>query len=169
MTLEDRVHALRLRLFRRARELGNVSAACREAGVSRSAYYQLRLRFLRYGAEGFEVEILEGLVRALDDESFRPTLLFETHPHSYDETHNLCKPMRDLFARGYDVSHVVVNFASTTGAAEFASRGYGPDCVIETFTVNCDRAIYVNVSNDDALDLAQTEFVRALMMSRHGT
>ncbi len=125
--------------------------------------------FLRMDTEGFEVEILEGLVPALDDESFRPTLLFETHPHSYDETHNLCKPMRDLFARGYDVSHVVVNFASTTGAAEFASRGYGPDCVIETFTVNCDRAIYVNVSNDDALDLAQTEFVRALMMSRHGT
>ena len=125
--------------------------------------------FLRMDTEGFEVEILEGLVPALDDESFRPTLLFETHPHSYDETHNLCKPMRDLFARGYDVSHVVVNFASTTGAAEFASRGYGPDCVIETFTVNCDRAIYVNVSNDDALDLAQTELVRALMMSRHGT
>ncbi len=52
MTLEDRVHALRLRLFRRAEELGNVSGACREAGVSRSAYYQLRQRFLRYGADG---------------------------------------------------------------------------------------------------------------------
>jgi transposase InsO family protein len=52
MTLEDRVHALRLRLFRRAEELGNVSAACREAGVSRSAYYQLRKRFGRYGADG---------------------------------------------------------------------------------------------------------------------
>jgi len=52
MTLEDRVHALRLRLFRRAEELGNVSAACREAGVSRSAYYQLRQRFVRYGVQG---------------------------------------------------------------------------------------------------------------------
>lgn len=52
MTLEDRVHALRLRLFRRAEELGNVSAACREAGISRSAYYQLRERFRRYGADG---------------------------------------------------------------------------------------------------------------------
>mgnify|MGYP001816091499 CR=1 FL=1 len=52
MTLEDRVHALRLRLFRRAEELGNVSQACREAGVSRSAYYQLRARFRRYGADG---------------------------------------------------------------------------------------------------------------------
>jgi transposase InsO family protein len=52
MTLEDRVHTLRLRLFRRAEELGNVSEACREAGVSRSAYYQLRARFRRYGSEG---------------------------------------------------------------------------------------------------------------------
>jgi hypothetical protein len=34
MTLEDRVHTLRLRLFRRAEELGNVSEACREAGAS---------------------------------------------------------------------------------------------------------------------------------------
>ncbi len=33
MTLEDRVHLQRLRLFRRAEELGNVSAACREAGI----------------------------------------------------------------------------------------------------------------------------------------
>jgi hypothetical protein len=28
MTLEDEVHALRLHLFRRAQEIGNVSAAC---------------------------------------------------------------------------------------------------------------------------------------------
>jgi transposase InsO family protein len=52
MTLEDKVHAFRLLLFRRARELGNVSAACEELGVSRSLYYQLRRRFVRYGPEG---------------------------------------------------------------------------------------------------------------------
>lgn len=52
MTLEDRVHAQRLRLFRRAAELGNVSAACLEAGVSRSLYYELQGRFKRYGPVG---------------------------------------------------------------------------------------------------------------------
>ena len=52
MTLEDNVHAFRLRLFARAERLGNVSAACREVGISRSLYYQLRQRFLRYGPEG---------------------------------------------------------------------------------------------------------------------
>jgi transposase InsO family protein len=52
MTLEDKVHAFRLLLFRRAQELRNVSAACRELGVSRSLYYQLRQRFTRYGVDG---------------------------------------------------------------------------------------------------------------------
>jgi transposase InsO family protein len=52
MTLEDKVHAFRLHLFRRAQELRNVSAACRELGVSRSLYYQLRARFLGYGPDG---------------------------------------------------------------------------------------------------------------------
>jgi transposase InsO family protein len=52
MTLEDKVHAFRLHLFRRAQELGNVSAACEELGVSRSLYYQLRKRFVRYGPDG---------------------------------------------------------------------------------------------------------------------
>ncbi len=52
MTLEDKVHGFRLLLFRRAQELGNVSAACRELGVSRSLFYQLRQRFQRYGPDG---------------------------------------------------------------------------------------------------------------------
>lgn len=52
MTLEDRVHAFRLHLFRRAQELGNVSVACQELGVSRSLYYQLRKRFVEYGPDG---------------------------------------------------------------------------------------------------------------------
>ena len=52
MTLEDKVHAFRLHLFRRAQELGNVSGACRELGVSRSLYYQLRERYVRYGSDG---------------------------------------------------------------------------------------------------------------------
>ncbi len=52
MTLEDKVHAQRLRLFRRAAELGNVRAACQEAGVSRSLYYGLKGRLQRYGPDG---------------------------------------------------------------------------------------------------------------------
>ena len=52
MTLEDKVQAQRLRVFRRAEELGNVSAACREAGLSRTRFYALRKRYERYGVDG---------------------------------------------------------------------------------------------------------------------
>lgn len=52
MTLDDRVQALRLLVFRRAQVLGNVSAACRELNVSRSLFYRLRPRFERYGPAG---------------------------------------------------------------------------------------------------------------------
>jgi len=52
MTLEDSVQAQRLNVFRRAEELGNVSAACREAGVSRALFYRWKGRFERYGVDG---------------------------------------------------------------------------------------------------------------------
>jgi transposase InsO family protein len=52
MTLEDRVQALRLLAFCRAEELGNVSAACRELGLSRSLFYRWKQRFERYGPDG---------------------------------------------------------------------------------------------------------------------
>lgn len=52
MTLEDKVHVSRLRVMQRANELGNVSAACREAGISRTLYYRWRKRFTLYGIDG---------------------------------------------------------------------------------------------------------------------
>jgi len=52
MTLEDKVHAFRLRALQRADELGNVSAACREAEISRTLYYRWRKRFTDYGIDG---------------------------------------------------------------------------------------------------------------------
>ncbi len=52
MTLEDSVHAFRLRVLQRAQELGNVSAACRELGISRTVFYRWKGRHERYGRDG---------------------------------------------------------------------------------------------------------------------
>ena len=54
MTLEEKVLALRLFVMRRAAELGNVSEACRQLGVSRTLFYRWRGRYLRYGADGLK-------------------------------------------------------------------------------------------------------------------
>ena len=39
-------------VLQRAEELGNVSAADREAGISRTLFYRWRRRFVQYGADG---------------------------------------------------------------------------------------------------------------------
>ena len=52
MTLEEKVHGLRLHVIRRAQALGNVSQACREAGISRALFYRWQHRVERYGLDG---------------------------------------------------------------------------------------------------------------------
>jgi transposase InsO family protein len=52
MTLEDSIHAFRLRVMVRAQELHNVSRACREFGISRTLFYRWRKMYLAYGPDG---------------------------------------------------------------------------------------------------------------------
>jgi transposase len=52
MTLDEKVHGLRLHVIQRAAQLGNVSRACREAGISRTLFYRWRQRLERYGQDG---------------------------------------------------------------------------------------------------------------------
>jgi transposase InsO family protein len=52
MTLDDSVRAMRLRVIHRAAVLGNVTAACREAQITRTVFYRWRKRFEQYGADG---------------------------------------------------------------------------------------------------------------------
>ena len=52
MTLEESIQGMRLRVIQRAQAVGNVSRACREAGISRALFYRWRKRLERYGPDG---------------------------------------------------------------------------------------------------------------------
>src|SRR5438046_10449586 len=52
MTLDESVHGMRLRVIERAQVPGNVSAVCRELGISRTVFYRWRNRLERYGVDG---------------------------------------------------------------------------------------------------------------------
>lgn len=52
MTLEESVVAHRLRVMHRAQELGSITEACRQHGVSRTLFYRWRRRFITYGQDG---------------------------------------------------------------------------------------------------------------------
>ena len=49
MTPDQIIHVRRVRVLERAAELDDVSATCREAGVSRKTYYEWLDRATRYG------------------------------------------------------------------------------------------------------------------------
>jgi transposase InsO family protein len=51
MTLDQSIQGMRLQVMRRASEVG-ASAACREAGISRTLFYRWQQRLSRYGVEG---------------------------------------------------------------------------------------------------------------------
>lgn len=71
MTLDESIVERRLHVITRANELGNVSQACREAGISRTLFYRWRKRFERYGADGLNPRLTRAKVG-------RPV---ETPPH----------------------------------------------------------------------------------------
>ena len=52
MTLEASIRRVRRRVVARVQELGNVSQACREFGISRTLFYRWRERYLAYGPDG---------------------------------------------------------------------------------------------------------------------
>src|SRR5262249_60920104 len=51
MTLDESIQGMRLQVMRRAAEIG-VSAACREAAISRTLFYRWEHRLSRYGVDG---------------------------------------------------------------------------------------------------------------------
>ena len=52
MTLDESIQGMRLQVIRRAAELDNVTAACREAGISRTLFYRWQERLTLYGIDG---------------------------------------------------------------------------------------------------------------------
>ena len=51
MTLDESIQGMRLQVMRRAAAIG-VSAACTEAGISRTLFYRWQHRLSRYGVDG---------------------------------------------------------------------------------------------------------------------
>ena len=52
MTKDDFILSHRLSLLSRAKSINNISAACRDYGVSRTYYYKWAKRFVTYGIQG---------------------------------------------------------------------------------------------------------------------
>jgi len=107
--------------------------------------------FIRMDIEGFEVEVFEGMMSALDEsESFRPSVLFETHKPKYSEPdHSLKKQLEEFFARGYKAKILI---SDELPRASFAEFGYKPDHTLKTDGIT--RGLYYNMPDQDIIRFA---------------
>lgn len=125
-----------------------------------------RIDLMRMDVEGFEVEILTGLLPLLKDESFGPSILFEVHQPRYDDDeHNMRVVLQALFDTGYKVQTMASNHHTRGGAEVFKARGYEAQAVIKTDFQK--RGIFTGVSSTDAIGLlCDTDYVRAVLLTR---
>ncbi len=101
---------------------------------------------VRMDIEGHEVEVFEGIVRAVRADAFCGMILFETHFRAYDDAaHSMRTQLRALFALGY---HAAVLASSDERKTSLHALGYKPEQTIRTD--GATRGLYREVRAEDA-------------------
>jgi FkbM family methyltransferase len=118
---------------------------------------------IRMDVEGHEVEVINGLLPAIERGETSPTIIFETHLSRYGEGHDIESPLRRLFALGYRVKFA--GSSSERGTRLIEARGYKKGDSIRSDGVI--RAIFENITNQDAIDLICREGgIRTVLVGR---
>ena len=103
---------------------------------------------LRMDVEGHEVEILAGMLPAIEQGRLNPMIIFETHITRYHEGHDMKSILTRIFNAGYRVKYLASNAES--GTKRINAKGYRGSEKIKTDFVH--RVIYENVKSEDAID-----------------
>ena len=101
---------------------------------------------IRMDIEGYEVEVLKGLSKAIEDNSFSGQIVFECHSPKYDDIeHSIREQLKMLFNNGYYAKYMTSNREKNS---PFHIKGYKPKKIIRTSVVNF-QGIYENISDED--------------------
>jgi FkbM family methyltransferase len=106
------------------------------------------LDLIRMDVEGHEVEVLAGLLPAIERGQMAPQIIFETHLSRYTPHHDVVPILRRLFAHGYRVT--LAGSSSERGTKLIESRGYRGLLAVRTDDVK--RMLFENLRDEDALD-----------------
>lgn len=120
------------------------------------------LDLIRMDVEGHEVEVLNGLLPAIEQGDMRPMVIFETHLSRYDDDHDMRTPLRRLFDAGYHV--YLAGSSSERGTALLGERGYKPVQTVRSDDVV--RGIFENIDNADAVEMiCETGGLRTVLLA----
>ena len=118
---------------------------------------------IRMDVEGHEVEVLNGMLEAVERGEMAPMILFETHRRKYGPDHDLVAPLRRLFACGYRARYIGSSSRDGTGIVEGLGYRGGPPIKTDFM----ERVIFENIRDDDLIDLVcRTGGVRTVLLAR---
>lgn len=118
---------------------------------------------IRMDVEGHEVEIMNGMLEAIENDEMAPMILFETHHNKYTDDHDISLPLRRLFSKGYSARYI--GSSSQRGTNIINKLGYIGGPKIKTDFM--ERVIYENIDNDHLINLiCQTGGVRTVLLSQ---
>ncbi len=118
---------------------------------------------IRMDIEGYEVEVIMGLERAIKEGVFSGKITFECHFPKYHRQHSIREPLQMLFAHGYYAKYLTSNDERNSGIRD---RGYSPTVVVQTNDTRF-RGIYEDVRSDDVVSLiSDTGGVRDVFLER---
>jgi len=104
---------------------------------------------LRMDIEGYEVEVLSGLQKAIEKGIWKGKILFECHFKRYSETHSIKDKLEFLFKNGYTTKYVT---STDERKPRIRNLGYQPIKTIQTNDTRF-RGIYKNISDAHTLQL----------------
>lgn len=121
------------------------------------------LDLIRMDVEGHEVEVLRGLLPAIESAELNPAIIFETHMSCYGSDHDIEEPLRRLYSLGYSAK--LVGSSSDSGTRRLESMGYKK---LKTLRSDGDtRAVFENILLEDLINLLlRTGGVRTVLLSR---
>jgi FkbM family methyltransferase len=104
---------------------------------------------IRMDVEGHEVEVINGMIDAIDNDEIKPSIIFETHLTRYTEDHDFSSVLKKLFDRGYKTK--IVSSSSQRGTKLLNNLGY--QSYKSVASDNVVRDLYKNIKDHDAIDL----------------
>lgn len=112
--------------------------------------------------EGHEVSIFKSLKEYIDKYGHKPSIVYEPHMSKYNKDNDVAEQLKELFKLGYSLN--VASSSSLDGKKKFLDMKYKS---IKTFKSDEKiRDIFLNISNEDALDLLAKEGgVRTALLS----
>lgn len=108
---------------------------------------------IRMDVEGHEVEVLTGLLPAVERGEMAPMVIFETHLSRYSDEHDISVPLRRLLDFGYRIK--LAGSSSERGTSILQRLGYTNGTPIRSDGV--ERVIVADVKADDAIRLIRHE------------